>query len=487
MTTQCNVDLMYLAWNRLEFTRETFLTLVTNTDWEYVRELFVYDDGSSDGTRQWLEQALAQVPAKARLVHTRFGSPVLAMNHFIEAASAPMLAKADNDAMLPPGWLKQSLAVFARYPELKLLGIEAMYVHAEGEQIERTYVPARFISGLGLYRREVFARSKPAVYRKWFGLEEWQEVQGARLIRGWIKPALPVFLLDRIPFEPWRGYTQAYVARGWQRAWPKYDKACALWHWHWPDKRQHPSTVDEYVRDVSSRGNTAAPRNVPREPSFKIVIPSANAANLVSCIRAVLARESGISPTDIIVVDDGARAKAEEQLPRVLWITGIKPFNFSRNVNLGMAAAESDVILLNDDALLVNDHGFTRLAEEFGEHPDLGVCSASVRGVVGNPRQTAAQGTQFRLETQVLAFICVFIPRRIYEAVGPFDERFSGYGFEDNDFCVRTLRAGFRLGISASCIVEHASLPSTFRTRRDVTTLFQKNQQLFRAKWGRPL
>src|SRR5258708_38266670 len=110
------VDPLYLAYNRLDFTRETFSTLVENTDWEYVRELFVYDDGSSDGTRQWLEQALAQGPAKARLGHTRFGSPVLAMNHFIEAASAPVPAKADYHAMLPPGWLQQSFARFASYP-----------------------------------------------------------------------------------------------------------------------------------------------------------------------------------------------------------------------------------------------------------------------------------------------------------------------------------------------------------------------------------
>lgn len=229
-----SVDLLYLACNRLEFTQETFAALVANTDWEYIHELFVYDDGSTDGTREWLEQALPQVPARARLVKTNFGSPVTAMVHFIESATAPMLAKTDNDAMLPPAWLRQSLEVFDRHPELDLLGIEAMYPHSADLTLPRTYTSAIFISGLGLYKRAAFAASRPAAYEKWFGLEEWQMAQETRLTRGWITPALPVFLLDRFPLPPWTTYSDSYVQRGWQRSWPKYDPSSTLWHWRWP-------------------------------------------------------------------------------------------------------------------------------------------------------------------------------------------------------------------------------------------------------------
>lgn len=229
------VDLMYLACNRLEFTRETFSALIENTDWRYVRELLVYDDGSVDGTREWLEANIGRAPATTRFVKTRFGSPVAAMNHFIESASAPVLGKTDNDAMLPPAWLRQSLEVLDRHPELALLGTEAMYPHRHDVNLRRSYTSAQFISGLGLYRRAAFSRSLPKPYSKWFGLEEWQMAQGSRLIRGWITPAIPVFLLDRTPFEPWAKYSDSYIQRGWQRSWPKYDTASTLWHWRWPE------------------------------------------------------------------------------------------------------------------------------------------------------------------------------------------------------------------------------------------------------------
>jgi len=72
------VDLLYLACNRLEFTRETFATLVRNTDWDLVHELFVMDDGSTDGTRQWLRENATRTPVRTRYLITGFGSPVTA-------------------------------------------------------------------------------------------------------------------------------------------------------------------------------------------------------------------------------------------------------------------------------------------------------------------------------------------------------------------------------------------------------------------------
>jgi GT2 family glycosyltransferase len=472
-----SVDLMYLACNRLEFTRETFSTLISTTDWEYVRELVVYDDGSTDGTLEWLEQNITRVPAQARLVRTSFGSPVSAMRHFIEHAVAPMLAKTDNDAMLPPGWLRQSLEVMEDHPELTLLGIEAMYLHVDDTGLRRSFTSAIFMSGLGLYRRSAFAHSRPHTINKWFGLEEWQMAQGDALIRGWITPAIPVFLLDRMPIEPWSGYSRDYIARGWQRTWPPYDADCTLWEWAWKPESEQVGAVEP---------ESTAPVPLPAPPRFKVVILSATPSNLISCIESVLKNEPDMLPGQIVVVDDGVRSGAEEHLPGVHWVTGVKPFNFARNANLGIAAAGSDVILLNDDAQLLTPYGFTRLAETMQARGSLGICSAGIKGSVGNSRQIATTGATLRIEPRTLAFICVYIPATIYAQLGVLDDRFSGYGFEDNDYCTRARAEGLELGIWDGCVVDHSgSLPSTFRTRPDLRALFRRNQMLYRKKWGR--
>jgi GT2 family glycosyltransferase len=222
--------------------------------------------------------------------------------------------------------------------------------------------------------------------------------------------------------------------------------------------------------------------------SFRVVVLSSHAPNLVPCVSAVLENEPDLTPGDIIVVDDGARASAEVLLPQLHWLTGIKPFVFARNANLGICAARTDVILLNDDARLVVPRGFSLLAAEMQRHPEAGVCSAGIRGVVGNPRQIASNPTRFRYEERAIAFVCVFLPWHSYTVMGPLDEQFVGYGFEDNDYCARVLAAGLKIGIWDGCVVDHSGvLPSTFRTRPDITNLFEENRRRYRSKWGREL
>jgi GT2 family glycosyltransferase len=135
---------------------------------------------------------------------------------------------------------------------------------------------------------------------------------------------------------------------------------------------------------------------------------------------------------------------------------------------------------------LITPNGFTRLAGEMRARPDVGVCSAGVRGIVGNPRQLARPQPEFRVEPRGLAFICVCFPRAVLDRLGLLDERFVGYGFEDNDYCERVRAAGLQLGIWDGCVVDHSGeLPSTFRTRPDLPLLFERGRQIYREKWGR--
>ena len=228
------VDLLYLAWNRLEFTKETFTTLLSNTDWQYVQKLFVFDDGSQDGTGEWLENQIRQVPVKTCFVSGTFGSHVAALSHFIDLSDSPILAKVDNDAMVPPGWLHQSLSVFDRHPELSLLGIEALYPINDDPFVERSFTPSASLDGLGLFRRQIFGDSRPTPFNTYYGFAEWIEAQKHIIVCGWLTPAISVFLLDRLPFEPWKSLSASYIERGWQRHSYFYSADNTMWHWRWP-------------------------------------------------------------------------------------------------------------------------------------------------------------------------------------------------------------------------------------------------------------
>lgn len=214
---------------------------------------------------------------------------------------------------------------------------------------------------------------------------------------------------------------------------------------------------------------------------YSVVILSANSDNLLRCLKSVVEREPQLPRQNIIVVDDGAHANLN--IRGIRWVEGIKPFVFSRNANLGIIAANNDVILLNDDAQLVSQLGFTRLAQVAAERGNQGIYSAAIRGYVGNDRQHPMFSNFVRFESRMLAFVCVYIPKAVFQRVGNLDETLVGYGFDDDDYCSRTLDAGFELGILDNCVVDHGiDSKSTYRSKRDFQTLYDQNAGIYAAK-----
>lgn len=215
---------------------------------------------------------------------------------------------------------------------------------------------------------------------------------------------------------------------------------------------------------------------------FSVIIPSKNIDNLIPCVEAVRRCEP---EARIIVVDDGLDMSF---LPRPdlmpnLFIRGISPFVFSRNINLGIrAAGADDVVILGDDGLLQTPCGFSTLAQAAEEHPEFGIISSTVNNV-GNPNQWP-KGIGLREDPRVVCFVAVYIPRRTIDLVGLMDESFNAYGFDDDDMCLRIRRAGLKIGIHDGCFVDHGSLKSTFRGNPETPANLTDGMTIFIEKWG---
>lgn len=150
-------------------------------------------------------------------------------------------------------------------------------------------------------------------------------------------------------------------------------------------------------------------------------------------------------------------------------------------MNLGIReAGEDDVILLNDDALLRTPGGFSILQKAGDENRKFG-CIGAVTNVTGQPLQ---QPLNIGLrEVPHIAFICVLIPRRTIDLIGPLDERYClDYGVEDRDYCEAIARTGLKVGVHDGCFVDHGSLTSTFRGDPRAPRSFARNQELFNQK-----
>ncbi len=221
--------------------------------------------------------------------------------------------------------------------------------------------------------------------------------------------------------------------------------------------------------------------------AYSIIIPSRNIDNLRACVGAI--RACG-EASRIIVVDDGLDWSALECHGLILdwlrdnWVVVARPdtllpFCFARNVNIGIGIAKTDdVLILNDDALLATGHGFTRIAEAAEAHQYVGVWSAAVTAPAGVGVNAShvyipgiARTNPWRAVSKMVPFVAVYIRRDVINRVGLLDERFTGttdagqevYGGEDDDFCYRARECGYKIAVHNGCVVEHGTLPSTFR------------------------
>ena len=93
------------------------------------------------------------------------------------------------------------------------------------------------------------------------------------------------------------------------------------------------------------------------------------------------------------------------------------------------------------------------------------------------------------IETDWARGFCVLIKRRVFDAVGYFDEAFSPGYFDDHDFSIRAIKAAFRCVRAKAAFVLHYR-NVTFKQKlkkKGFNQIFERNRKIFYQKWGKPL
>ena len=117
---------------------------------------------------------------------------------------------------------------------------------------------------------------------------------------------------------------------------------------------------------------------------------------------------------------------------------------------------------------------------EYGGGPDLASVEAFARRTsLANPRGAR--------HASLLSSFCLLVRRSLVDEIGGFDERFSPWGFEDDDFTLRASLSGphgRHNRIALDVFVRHEGYRGRKLERHQ--GLLERNWERFRAKWGLP-
>lgn len=235
-----------------------------------------------------------------------------------------------------------------------------------------------------------------------------------------------------------------------------------------------------------------------------IIIPAFNQLDYCrQCVNSVLSYTR--PPFKLILVDNGSTDGVGEffdSVPDAMAIHSETNLGFAGGVNLGLAHAEGHVLLLNSDTLTPRGW-LERMVGPFERESNIGMVGAMSNCVSGSQQidgldfssmeevnafadELAAKNEGVVRDVSRLVGFCLLIRDRVFEQIGLFDESFGIGNFEDDDYCLRVLRAGYRLCVAEDAFVFHYG-SRTFAgmgiSAEAWQSLMAENERIFHEKW----
>ncbi len=238
-----------------------------------------------------------------------------------------------------------------------------------------------------------------------------------------------------------------------------------------------------------------------------IIIVTYNGADTVRrCVESVRQYTKDV-PYELIIVDnasaDGTPAYLGTLTDAEVALND-ENSGFAAGCNQGLRLAKGDYLVLLNPDTVVTEGWLGRLIAHADRHADVGAVGPLSNGT-GELQLDPLAETQFEDLEQMqgyalrlakknrgkawdfhrVAGFCILIKREVFESVGELDEQFGIGFYEDDDYCKRILKAGYRNVIARDVFIYHEGGVSFAGLEPGATN--QKmltNRSLYLAKWS---
>ncbi len=242
---------------------------------------------------------------------------------------------------------------------------------------------------------------------------------------------------------------------------------------------------------------------------LSIVIPFYNQSEFtLGTVNSILENSKFLG--EIILVDDGSNEveynmvyEGVKDKSNIKIIRNKKNMGFPYSVNQGLIEAKGANIIIANNDIIVPPGTIERLllmsglekvgvigtltnnGNGFQVDEEANASYSSIEGMYEYAKKIQEKNNFSYLELPRVVFIFVLFKRELLDAIGGLDERFCPGNFEDDDYCLRALMAGFRNIVAFDTFVHHYGSQSFGREgAEEYDRLLEINRKKFLQKWG---
>ena len=242
------------------------------------------------------------------------------------------------------------------------------------------------------------------------------------------------------------------------------------------------------------------------ECSIIIVTYNGLLEHTVPCLESIFLSTHG-KDYEVIVVDnnssDGTPAYLMElanREPRLKYLLNLTNRGFAGGNNDGIRIATGRVIVLLNNDTRVSDGWLGAMRSALLKDHSIGLLGP-VSNAVGNeqkiftvgltPEEILEEGLAWTeasandsFVTTRLGFFCVALRREVIDQIGLLDEDYDIGFYEDDDYCLRVLKADYRLICREDVFVYHRGSASFDKSPGKTKALLKRNRTLLESKLG---
>lgn len=479
-------------------------------------ELCIADDCSTaPHVREVLEEYRRRDPRIKVVYRERNGHISAASNSALELVSGDFVALLDHDDELTSDALLWVAEEINRHPDVALIYSDEDKLTVEEERREPYFKPEwnpdlllsqNYICHLAVYRTDLL-RSLGGFRVGFEGAQDYD------LVLRYIERIAPeqICHIPRILYH-WRAIpgSTAHITEEIDAKPYALDAAIRAIDEH----LKRVGTAAEVSEDEIARGSYRVRYALPEEkPLVSLIILTRNGLALVrQCVTSIV-EKTLYKPYEILIVDNGSddpdtlaylRQLQEQGVARV--VRDDTPFNFPALNNRAVQEAKGSIIgLLNNDIEVISPDWLGEMVSH-ALRPQIGAVGARlwypddtlqhggvilVGGVAGHAHKNLPRGELGYARRAVLVqnysavtAACLILRKEVYLEVGGMDEKLA-VAFNDVDFCLRILKAGYRnLWTPYAELYHHESATRGFEDTPAKKARFDGEIRFMRERWG---